>query len=354
MRGAISQTGTDDGVERIWGLDSDGGTDRTEQVDRSFGLENRSSGPRGTDTVPVADVRINEVDDSPDYIEPVNRNGAVVDLRNWFLLCSSNQGSAHVKLTPFPAATVVANGAYIVIGNDAAVPAELPAGVAYANLLAVGGGNIPWISEEFDCALYDNLGRLVDLMRTTGHDDGLVHNHPRAPSHWADFAGATGRNNNGGADAVGRRSSGADTDRGGDWYPYFTRTMGLANSGASGLGGPSGLLDVRLDETGRGDGMAIVINAGAAASGGRYSFLFSLGHIQGNGRFFGLGDDALINWLMVLVTPPLSGFLDAQGSARVDLPPLSLPPGLQADCIFVLEQPPGWLAALTPIVEYDT
>ena len=64
--------------------------------------------------------------------------------------------------------------------------------------------------------------------------------------------------------------------------------------------------------------------------------------------------DALANWLLLLVTPPFSGALDARGSARVDWPSGTPGPGFQADCIFVLQQPSGLFAAHTAILEYDT
>lgn len=350
VRGNVSGTGGANGVERIWGLDSNSGGDWTEQPDRSFGLENRSSGPRGTDPLPVPAVVINETDDSPDLIELRNTGGVPVDLEGWFLRCSAGQGMAHAVLRPWSAPAVVAAGAYAVAGEGAA-PAELPAGVDYVDLIAVGL-NIPWTTEEYDAALYDHRGRLVDLFRTKGHDDLLVHNHPRAPAHWSDFTGTAGRGPNG-ERAVGRDAASTDTGSGLDFRPLLARTMGSAN-GAGASNGLGDALDVRLNETGRGDGLAIIINAGAAYSGHKWSFLLTAGHLGGQGPFFGLGAEALQNWLVFSVSPPWFGFLDARGSARVDLAPGTLPAGVGLDTLFILQDPGGALSAQTRVLAFDT
>lgn len=355
VRSSLSGTSGAVGVERIWGLDSDGGTDWTEQPNRSFGLESRSSGPRGADPVPVPAVRINETDDSPDYVELYNAGSASVNVTGWYFLMSAGQEQAHVRISPFPASTVLGPGAFVVIGDSTAVPAELPAGGAYVNVGAavLGSQNIPWITDEYDCALYDVHGRLVDLMRTTLETGIVVHNHPRAPAGPLDFTGAAGRAGGGGADAIGRSATGADTGTGADFRPVFVRTLGSANTGFAAGPGLGSVLDVRIHE-GRGDGLTILWNAGPAAAGGRYSFFTSAGHLNGLGPFLGLGPEALQNWLLILGVPPFSGFLDAQGSARLDLPPVSLPPGADADCLFIVESPPGQLVAHTLVCEFDS
>ena len=44
----------------------------------------------------------------------------------------------------FPADAVIAGNSYLVVGESAAPPQELPNGIPYVNLGAVGGGNIPF------------------------------------------------------------------------------------------------------------------------------------------------------------------------------------------------------------------
>jgi hypothetical protein len=349
LRTAATPTSGAVGEERIWGLDSDSGLDWTEQTNRSFGLENRSSGPRGTDSVAVPAILISETDDSPDLIEFRNVSGASVDMQGFYLLCSANQGQTHAIIRPWTVPTVVGNNEYFVIG-EGAPPAEMPGGTQYVDLTTLGL-NIPWTNEEYDCALYDNLGRLVDLMRATGSDDHVVHNDPRAPSAWSDFTGAAPRIINSGDQAVARTTTtaAADTDSGADWRPVFARTMGTANSGFTGLAGLGSPLDVRLSQTG------FIINAGPANAGAWFSILFSAGHSQGLGPILGLGLDALGNWLAINTAPGLSGTLDARGSARLDLPP-SIPAGVQTDDVFILQGGGvgGPLVALTKVLEFDT
>jgi hypothetical protein len=130
--------------------------------------------------------------------------------------------------------------------------------------------------------------------------------------------------------------------------------MGSFNPMWAGNPGLGDVLDVRMNETGLGNGLAIVINAGSANAGRRHSFFLSAGHAVGQGPFFGLGADAMSNWLTIVATPPFSGVLDAAGSARVDLPSGSLPAGMAFDCIFILQDAAGLLRARTAIVEYDT
>jgi hypothetical protein len=337
-------------VERIWGLDSDSGLDWTEESVRSFGLENRSSGPRGTDTVLFPSVRISEIDDSPDYVEIYNP-ASTVNLQNWFFLYSAGQGLPLVRVNPFPGTQSLAPGAYLVIGNNATRPVETPTSVTYVNLAAVGGGSFAFTGDEYTCALYDGLGHLIDVVRAGGGNDTVVHNHPRAPSHWSDFTGAAIRLSGIGGGSLGRRTS---AKTGSAWMPLFVRSMGLSNTEWVGTSGLGGSLDVRMNETAAGDGMTIIINGGTASDGSHYSFLFSAGHREGWGPVFGLGPDAIQNWLFVLALPPFSGTLDDRGSARVDLPPGSMPPGFQADCLFILQDGAGLLRDRTAILEFDT
>lgn len=350
VRGVVSGTTGQVGVERIWGLDSDGGSDWTEQPDRSFGRENRSSGPRGTDPTAVIALEINELDDSPDYIEIYNTTAAAHNISDWFLLCSANQNGAHSVLT-IPAGTVIAAGGYVVLGDSAVAPTEIPGGVPYIDI-----GSIPWDGSELDCALYDNLGRLVDLVRAPRTTGTLVHNFPRAPSYWSDFVGAAARNLNGGDDAIGRSGTSGDANDGGDWFPIYDRTMGSVNitSSQAGPAGHDDVFDVRVNETSLGQGFQAIMNAGSATAGYTYNFLVSIGHGLGVGPFFGLGADALVNLPLFYNIPPFSGLLDAQGSARIDFDPGSLPVGLDADLVFVLQQPGGAIVALTYVLAFDT
>jgi hypothetical protein len=340
-------------AERTWGLDSNGGLDWTSGAPRSFGLENRSSGVAGYDPVTVRRVLVNETDDDPDYVEIRNASASSVSLRNWFFLMSANQNSVHVRIAPWSGSTLLAAGAYAVVGDSPTPPAEKPAAVAYFNAGMLFSG-IPWGVEEYDCALYDAYGRLVDLVRTTGSDDNVVHNHPRAPSRWADFTGSAQRGNAGDG-AIGRDPSGTDTNTGGDFHAGITRTMGTANHAA---GSPAPLagtrIDARLNSTNVAGGLALIINAGPDHAGEKWSFAFSYGHLRGQGPILGLGAEAISNWEVLSATPPYTGFLDAQGSARLDAPGGSLPPGFQADVIVLLQDPTTLaFTQLTDVLELD-
>jgi hypothetical protein len=360
VRGVVSGTSFEVGVERIWGLDSNSGGDWTDQPNRSLGLENRSSGPRGTDPISIASVRITETDDSPDFIELRNNGAGSVNLQDWFLHCSAFNNSSHDVIRPFATSTSMPAGTFLVLGDGAAMPAELPGGVPYIN---VAPSNIPWVGSEYDCALYDRFGRLVDLMRTTGPTSEMLHNEPRAPSHWADFLGGAGRADFSGSpadDAVARISVTTDSDRGSDWAPCFGRTMGSSNTNlvlseaGHGLSGAFQDLDVRVTEgLFTGDGNSVIINAGPTRAGATYSFFISLANLQGTGPMLGLGPDAILNYLTFSVIPPFTGTLDAQGSARYDFPIGTVPSGIHGECIFVLLQS-GQLAARTLVVPFDT
>lgn len=342
-------------VERYWGLDSDSGADWTAETTRSFGLENQSGGPRGTDTLPTPPaVLITELDDYPDYVEINNRSTMPVSLQGWELVLST--GGTQVSFTPFAFTPVLQINDYLVLGNGVAAPPEMPPGTPYVNMTGTGI-DIP--SAEFELALYDHYGRLIDLVRCTGHDDKVVHNHPRAPSRWSDFVGAAERMGLVGDGSVARRFGNMnafiiDNNRGSDWRPMFTRSMG--STGAGWIGGP-GLgdeLDVRVNGTAAGGGMTIVLNAGSGSAGHKFSFLYSIGHLNGTGPLWGLGADALNNWAAIHSSPFFSKNLGVNGEARVDLPSGALPPGLQADVIFILQDAAGLFTKRTAIIKYDT
>lgn len=350
-RTAISGSAPAPSVERIWGLDTDSGADWTEQPAHSFGLENQGNGFRGIDPVVVRRLLISEVDDFPDYVEIYNADTVPVDLKGVFILCSAGQGSTIVTVRPFPNSSVLAPGAYAVIGESQALPPEMPLGTLFVQ----AGINIPFTTPCYEIGLYDALGRVLDVMRTTGHDDVQVHNHPRVPSAWDDFTGAAGRTDGlGQGDAsVARLSPGVDSNRGSDWRGSYTRTMGLPNGNFSALPGLGDVYDVRLNE-GVGDGLEVVLNAGGSAAGMTYSFAFSVGHANGIGPFLGLGFDALFNFLNFYGVPPWTGTLDALGGARFGLPSGSLPPGVDLDCVFLLQDPSGLLVARTYVLSFDT
>jgi hypothetical protein len=343
--------GTFMSFERIWGLDSDAGADWTQQAVRSLGRENRSSGPRGVDPIAVSVVRINEIDDSPDLIELFNPGTIPAYVGEAFLIMHSNQG-ANAVLRSIPTGTFVPPNGFLVLGEAVTPPTEIPPGVGYLNI-----GTMPFTSNPLSCALYDRFGRLLDVVRTTSASGQVVHNHPRAPSHWGDFGGAAGRNDNGGDDAIGRDQNGSDTNTGADFRPIYARTMGSVNTAASfaGAGGFGDRFDVRLNETAAGQGLQAIINAGPALTISKYNFLVSSTHSNGLGPFFGLGADAFTNLPVFYDVPPFSGFLDYAGSGRIDFDPGSLPPGVNADFIFVL-QDPGTSALLlrTLVLEFDT
>jgi hypothetical protein len=132
--------------------------------------------------------------------------------------------------------------------------------------------------------------------------------------------------------------------------------MGAVNAPATyaSLPGHGHRLDVRLNAALRGRGLAVIINAGPNLAGYRWSFLFTDGHRNGQGIFFGLGPTALSNWLILSQTPPWFGTLDARGSARLDIPGLTLPTGLLTDDIFILQSPSGALSLRTAVIEWDT
>lgn len=364
-RDGTYSTATSGCIERIWGLDSDGGLDWTDQVDTSPGLENRSSGPRGADTAAVNSlIKINEIDDAPDYIELYNSGPSEIclpfppvciplytNLKNWFLVVGDELGAQSRTITrPFSSDTYLQGGSYLILGDGATPPAEMPAGTTYIDVSA----NLPFSSaREFSVVLYDHLGRVVDAMRTTLPDRNLVYNHPRMPTHWNDFTGSAMRTLSGDG-CVGRDSASTDLGNGADWRPVSVRTMGSANSGfVAGLSSNGDVLDVRGNEGGfPGDGATVIINGGASAAGWSYGQMWSGGHLFGGGPFIGLGADAPQNWLNLLGAPPFFGSLDADGSARYDFMPSSVPPGFQLDVLFYVTN--GTSVRISSIVEFDT
>jgi hypothetical protein len=303
------------------------------------------------------------VDDSPDYIE-LYRSGTLllspsVDLQGWYLLCSAVQNSTHTRLNPFPTRRLIAPGGYVVLGDGATAPSELPGGVPYINIATLGG-NIPFTGSELSCALYDAYGRCIDTVRSTAATHLVAHNHPRAPAHPTDFTGGALRTTLGEA-AFGRNSSGTDTNTGADFRALAIRTMGSSNNAFPQPNWtPSNdvQMNVRLNATALGGGIAAIIYAGQDHAGEKWTFGFSYGHINGSGPIIGLGPEAVDNWLITSVTLPFYGFLDSRGAARLDIAPGTLPPGIDTDDVFLLQVNDGTqfapLTANTFVLEFDT
>jgi len=132
--------------------------------------------------------------------------------------------------------------------------------------------------------------------------------------------------------------------------------MGSANGGLiTWIPDPTTQLDVRLNDTGQGGGMTLILNGGPSRAGQKWTFAVSAGHLSGQGPLLGLGSDALQNYQLLSVTPPWFGTLDATGSARLDIPTGLFPPGLQTDNIFFLQDPStNQLLIYTHILEWDT
>ena len=86
-----------------------------------------------------------------------------------------------------------------------------------------------------------------------------------------------------------------------------------------------------------GGGLTAILTAGGDRAGQKWTITFSIGQPEWSRSVAGYGFDFIDNWLFLSVTPPFFGFLDANGSARVDLPAGSVPPGIQADFAFILQ-----------------
>lgn len=344
-------------LERFWGLDSNSGGDWTEQPTTSMGLENRSSGARGTDPRPLPVVLISEVDDSPDYIE-LRNIGATRDLEGYTLLASGSQNQSVVTLRPFPGPRTIGTNGYVVIGDGATAPAEMPFFIPYVNLSGIGGGNIPFTTLEGALALYDSYGRQIDEVRMLATTGPVVHNHPRLPGPTLSFAGGAPRTTFGDV-SLGRVSYLSDTDTGGDFRAISGRSMGLANPpgnfvGSAGTGLPTARLDARVHETAAGEGLTLILNGGPDRAFDTWNLTVSGGHLNGTGPVLGLGVDAIANFIQLSATPPWFGTLDANGSARLDVPAGSLPVGIDFDVLFLIFNPQGGLVLYSPVIEYDT
>ncbi len=364
FRGVVvhqSTSASEVNAARIWGLDSNAGRDWTTGGPRTMGLRNTSAGERGTDPQYLSGVVINEIDDDPDFIElhrPTEGLASyyALNLQGWYLLTSSNNGNEPSVITPFTSSLNIPAGGYVVVGDTATPPSELVGGTPYR----FDGGNIPFVTEEYSCALYDRYGRLVDLVRTTGHDDPVPHNEPRAPSHWSDFSGVAPRDGTG-SGAIGRNAAAFDANFGDDFRPRPIRTMGGQNFAlfmADWVPEDLPALDVILNDTASGQGITAILHAGSRYAGFRWTFTYSFGHLQGTGPILGLGPDAVNNWLTLSATPPFFGLLDSRGTARLDFPPMVLPPGLDTDDIFLLQlndgNPFSAPVLFSAILEFDT
>tara|TARA_R110002072_G_scaffold25443_6_gene85226 strand:+ start:190388 stop:194125 length:3738 start_codon:yes stop_codon:yes gene_type:complete len=337
-------------IERIWGLDSNTASDWMASGARSLGLESGSFGSRDlrSSYLGSSRVKINEVSrGSATYIELVNRGNVTVDLRGYVLRYSSAQSASIEELLPFPTWQALGAGKYLIVGSTAQPPAERPSLVPYKRINGLALG-----AEEFTVGLYDASGRLLDLVCASRANSTLVHNDPRLPSHAGDFVGVAraGSVNQ----SIGRNTEGKDTNTGDDWRSFAVRTMGSPNLIPQWSPNPQKGLDVRVSRR-PGVSLSIILDAGPERGGHRWSFAASVGHLYGQGPVFGLGLDAINNWIVLANTPPFTGVLDAKGNARLDLDGSLLPPGLPLDMLFVLQNPTtGQIVLLTPVVMYDS
>lgn len=269
-------------IERCHGRDGNSGEDWTSQAQTSMGLENRTSGPRGTDPLPRSTVTIEEFWDSPDQVELRNREGSAIDLQGYFLSHESGTGAATV-LFPFGASLPVPSEGRVVLG-EAPVAPPLPPQVPYVPL----DGNLVTGPSAWCLNLHDDHGRLVDAVRVSWGNGRQGH----VPRHIADgpgvFEGIVERR----AIPISRqgvaRIPGADTDSASDWRQAAAPSLGNPNS-ASDLIGPAPLADpvhVRWVEPLPG-AYSLVINAGVVNAGSPWFALISFLPQQGRDRCWG-------------------------------------------------------------------
>ena len=348
-RGIDGPVTDDQSVERIWGLDSDSGRDWTEATTHSLGLENRNSGTRGESPNPAPPaVKISEVaSGSPDLIE-LSYSGSQIDLMDWFLLVSVDNGAPIIKYTPFSTSTPIGlpGKQYVVIG-DGAIPAELPASVPYR----AAGANLPMGGQEYTIGLYNADGECVDVLRTTRLNSELVHNFPRLPAHHSVFNGGA-RRLSGLGYYIARFNNAPD---GSAWRPAAARTMGLSNGSLLGIEGHGDTFDVRANATTNPDGSYhCVIQGKPNQAGYIYSLAFSPTITSGFGPFMGLAGDSLGYFMVFYGIAPFTGNLDSQGSARFDFPPGFLPAGFSMELVYFLQNPAnGELVGNTLVIPYD-
>lgn len=358
FRGLARRGVTDRGMERIWGLDSNSGADWTAETKLSMGRENRNTGNRGTDPISVPRILINEINPNPDHVELVRANtNAAIDLRNWYFLASARNGSPISVIRPWRSQHEFV-GSFEVVG-EGAPPMEMPQGTVYTNVTALGE-NFPMTGDEFSLALYDSHGRLVDLVRTMGEDFTIGHNHPRLPAPRAAFRGFAPRTTLG-ARGLGRTGSVAQAQaHGGAWRPIGTRSLGTFNSvnWFFGDAGTNELIDARIHMDGNGD-LTCIVRADRSLASQNWGFVVSSGHLNGTGPFFGLGEDALTNFVAFGMQAPFTGPLDGRHSARFDLAG-PIPVGIDLDFIFFTFTTPATpsgsiqITSQTSILEFDS
>lgn len=349
VRSASGSTLSSGCVERIWGLDSDRGSDWTEQAAPSLGLENRNSGARGTDPAPLADIKLNEISAGASSFIELQRSGPAIDLDGWFLVFSEAQDAPRSFKYPFgPGSMIGGASPFAVIGDTPNPPAECPPATLYANVGIFGPLGLS--ASEFSVGLYDASGRCIDLVRATATDSELVHNEPRLPAARDRFTGAVRRSSLG-AGVVGRTGSGQS---GMDWHALATRTMGAANGASVGPAGHADPVDLRLNDGPLQSGaVAFILDGPDSWQGNLYAIAPSLFHSSGTGPLLGLGSDALSNFLLLLGLPPFTGALDAAGSARFDFGAFTLPFGTDIDLIAVVFTPAGAFVGRTLCLAYD-
>jgi hypothetical protein len=348
-------------AERAWGVDSNSGGDWYGGGNRTFGLENTCGATRGHDPVLKSQVVINEIDDSPDFMELYNKSSSTLaDMRNWYIMSSQVQNNSHIIIRPnFTTGLIfgyLGQQSYVVLGDTNTTPAEKPSNVPYINVTSNGQPGLPWITSEYDVALYDNRGRAADYVRTARQGTNVVHNHPRAPSADDDFRGNAPRGLLGDR-VTARNSTSSDTNRGSDWRALSTRSMGTSNPAVfiptTGFETPPPV-DVRVHSEGAG-ALHIIVNGGPLHAGEFWSFSATLAHIYGSGPLLGLGPDAINNYILLTSVPGFSGILNSDGVARSDFPLGFLPAGVQLDLIFFLNDlSNGQITSQSAILMFDT
>jgi hypothetical protein len=133
--------------------------------------------------------------------------------------------------------------------------------------------------------------------------------------------------------------------------------MGSANISFASGPGSGAHLDVRLHETGLGNGLTLIVNAGSSRAYARFDLLFSLHRAFGQGPILGLDFDAIAHFVNYSIpgVPPFGATLDSGGAYRFDLPPGSTPAGIASDNVAVVEDLSNpALALVTRVLEFDT
>jgi hypothetical protein len=96
------------------------------------------------------------------------------------------------------------------------MPAPVSASLPNYWNIAASGESMSMTGDEQAITLYDNYGRVLDVVRTNwrlSSTNYFVNNNPRSPSHWSEWGGAVNRQN-GGEGSYGRDAAATDTNTG--------------------------------------------------------------------------------------------------------------------------------------------